>query len=182
MQGYRSTLRMMLCAATVRTVSLLSRAGSGSPTLRVGGWERAAVLGNTRWHRHNSQEPSELRDYFTKLRIIEGLREVGIAPQSVTVLDLLPVIRRGQYHYRDVPSMDILLHTCQHLEAAPARQVEVEEHEEWHGARRAIRLLYLLQILQGRVSIPQDDDGIGESRPVEMALYETGMTRIIFYE
>jgi hypothetical protein len=93
----------------------------------------------------------------------------------------MPLIRGGENNHRNVLGTGLALQARQDLNARTPRQVQVEEHEVGLGLSGALCLLRWQQVVQGCLPIAQEDDGIGEVYPSQIALDQTRMARIVFY-
>jgi hypothetical protein len=93
----------------------------------------------------------------------------------------MPVIRRGENHHRDMPGTGIALQAGQHLNSRASWQIQVEDHEVGLGMSGLLCLPRWQKVVQRYLSIVQENDGIGEVRPSQIALDQARMTRIVFY-
>src|SRR5262249_30217254 len=99
------------------------------------------------------EQPAEPLDHLDKLVVRHGLGEVSIAPQGVTLLHLVWVIRRGEHNHRDVLSAGVALQAGQYLHPTTAWQVQVEEHEAWWETSGLLLLLRWKYIIERSLSI-----------------------------
>src|SRR5262249_46812785 len=76
----------------------------------------------------------------------------------------------------------IALQARQDLNARTPWQVQVEEDEVRVGRMSGpLLLLRSQQVIEGGLSVAQQDEGIGEVRPSQIALDQTRMARIVFH-
>jgi hypothetical protein len=80
-----------------------------------------------------------------------------------------------------MPGTRIALQADQYLHSRTAWQVQVEEYEVWLGLSDPLFFSRWHKVVQGCLSITQKDDGIGEVGPLQIALDQARVARIVFY-
>ena len=98
--------------------------------------------------------------------------------EVVGAVDVALLGRGGEHHGRHPPERVAAPHPLEDLEAGPARELQVEEHQ----ARRRARLLRAGEPRDRRVPVLRDLHGVRDPVPLERALDEDDVVLVILDE